>query len=666
MTRARLSPREWLAVVAMLLLAFALRTIDLTRVPPGLHNDEVVAAKLAERVMNGDIRLFYPDDTGSEPLHYLFSGLVMRLWGGSVWALRWTSVILSLIAACLVWALARRLFGPLVAFVALSGFTVTFWTVEFGRIVSPVVSMVPLVTLSAYLFWRGRGDRGRREWLWYALSGMAVGAAMLAYTAPRIIPVVFVIFGLYAALTHRDQWRRWLGGAAIVAGVSGLVAAPMFIYLGQHPEFDQLDFFDIDRPLVELKQGNLQPVVETSLRTLGMFSFVGDPLPYYDVPDRPVLEPFGSVLLLIGLLAGARHWRRAEYAFVVLWLFISLAPGMLSQPAPNYTRTLGVQTVLFVAIGLGAQTLLDRRRGPLVIGALGLIFAGNVVWTAHDYFTLWPSIDTVRFWHHSGLYAVANEAQRDPAASPLVICLPDFLIDEREAWWNPAPQHLRYLLHRPDVGVRTYNCADTLILPEGTARYAFPDAADDSALAQFPIYQQFLRAAASDQITLPDRLGEILTVDRSATPLDRQLALASQGQVFFEGATASHRAPIDLGGRIDFLGDTQSWAGREVTLTTYWQVRDQLPPQLSQFTHILDEQGEIVTQQDRLMVTSESLRAGDVVIQIHHLALPENSSAGAYRLAIGLYTQPDGKRLPVMENGQPRGDRLFLELLSRE
>lgn len=663
MARPRISSREWLAVVALLLLAFALRTIDLTRVPPGLHNDEVVAAKLAERVMNGDILLFYPDDTGSEPLHYFVSGLVMRLWGSSVWALRWTSVILSLIAACVIWALARRLFGPLVALVALGGFAATFWTVQFGRIVSPVVIMVPLVSLSAYLFWRGRDSRGRREWLFYTLSGVSLGAAILAYTAPRIIPAVFVIFGLYAALTHRAQWKRWLGSVAVVAAVSVLVAAPMFIYLGQHPEFDQLDFFDIDRPLRELRQGNVLPVIETSLQTLGMFSFVGDPLPYYDVPDRPVLEPFGSILLLIGLLVCVWNWRRADYAFVFLWLFISLAPSMLSQPAPNYTRTLGAQTVLFIAIGLGVQVLLNRWRTPLLIGALSLIFAGNVAWTAHDYFTLWPSIDTVRFWHHSGLYAVADDAQRDPASSPLVICLPDFLIDEREPWWNPAPQHLRYLLHRPDVSVRTYNCADTLVLPDGPARYAFPDAADDQTLEQFPIYQQFLRAAASDRLALPDRLGMILTVDRAATRLDQQLANSAQNKVFNEGDAEAVQRPIDLGGQMALAGYTLARDGQAVELTTYWRVTDQLPPQLSQFTHVLNAAGEIVTQADRLMVTSQSLQVGDVVVQIHRLTLPDNLSAGTYRIAIGLYTQPDGKRLPVMDNGQPHGDRLFFEML---
>ena len=119
--------------------------------------------------------------------------------------------------------------------------------------------------------------------------------------------------------------------------------------------------------------------------------------------------------------------------------------------------------------------------------------------------------------------------------------------------------------------------------------------------------------------------------------------------------------PIDLGGKVDFLGYTLSRTGNDAELTTYWRATDQLPPQVSQFTHVLNDQGEIVTQQDRLMLTSQSLQPGDVFAQIHHLTLPENLPPGSYPIAIGLYTQPDGKRLPIVIDQQPRGDRIFLD-----
>jgi len=121
--------------------------------------------------------------------------------------------------------------------------------------------------------------------------------------------------------------------------------------------------------------------------------------------------------------------------------------------------------------------------------------------------------------------------------------------------------------------------------------------------------------------------------------------------------------PLDLDDEVDFLGYTLSQAGAEVELVTYWSVKDQLPPQLSQFTHVLNDAGEIVAQQDRLMLTSQSLRPGDVFAQIHHLTLPAGLPPGSYPIAIGLYTQPDGKRLPIVKDQQPRGDRIFLQAL---
>ena len=61
------------------------------------------------------------------------------------------------------------------------------------------------------------------------------------------------------------------------------------------------------------------------------------------------------------------------------------------------------------------------------------------------------------------------------------------------------------------------------------------------------------------------------------------------------------------------------------------------------------------------MLTSQSLQAGDVFIQIHHIVLPGDLRSGTYQLSIGLYTQADSKRLPINLNGQPQGDRVFLK-----
>lgn len=666
---------EWILIVSLLLLAFGLRTHDLLRVPPGLHNDEVAYAKITETVTQGRLAIFFPENIGNEGLAYYFAAPFMKMLGLNLFAIRLPAAFISLIAACLIWAFTRRLFGPIAAIAALASFSCLFWTVAFGRIGLHVVLLVPLATLAAYCVWRAQAAARRRIYAWWALSGVCLGLAIDTYTAARVLPAVLVVFGVYILIARRAEWKKWWSGIVLALLAAALVAAPLFITLAQNPAEDQLGFFDIDRPLRELRQGNVQPVIETTLRTLGMFGFVGDPLPYYGIPDRPFLDPIGFLLLASGLLIALWRWRKPEYAFLFIWFFLSLAPGMLSQPAPNSTRTLGVQTVLFTLIGVTVHETIrwagarkwnrsvTRSVSPrhLVIAGFSVLFAFNLVWTAHDYFTVWPSLPDTRFWHQSGLKAVADQVQRAVDTSPVVVCLPDRLIDERDPWWYPAWQHMRFLLNRPDVPLRYTNCLDTLILPQGPARYAFPDAADDATLQQFPI-TAFLSSAA--RTALPDSLGTILKVDPAAQ-LAGPLRLAAQSTVKFDGAHDMASLPVDFAGKTDFLGYTLSQAGHDVSLTTYWRVKDQLPAQLSQFTHLYNSQGEIVTQQDRLMLTSQLLRPGDTFAQIHHLTLPDNLKPGIYSIAIGLYTQPDGKRLPILEDQQPRGDRLFLQSIER-
>lgn len=655
-----ISRREWIAVIGVLLLAFGLRLTDLTGAPPGLHIDELANVEMTESVTHGRLAIFFPENIGNEALYFYAAAPFMDLIGKSVFALRLPPIFMSLVGMCVIWAVARRLFGPVAALTAAAGFAATFWTLLTGRILVRTVFEVPLAALSAYCFWRARTAGGRRTWLFFALSGLFAGLSIETYIASRVLPAIFVVFGVYILLAHRAEWRFWFKGLALVLVVTVLVALPLVIYLTQYSDGGKLSFFNINLPLAELSKGNPQPLTESVINVLGMFIFTGDALPYYGIPNRPFLEPIGAALLVIGVFVALRRWRKPEYAFVLVWFFLTLAPTVLSFPAPNSIRAIGAQIFVFTLIGVAVAEIVKRWRHTLVYASLAAVFVGNVVWTAHDYFVVWPALDTVRFWHQAGFRALADQLQRDADPSPVAVCAPDQLIYEGDRWWEPAWRLMRFLMDRPDLSLRYYNCIDTMVFIDGVARYAFPNAADENTLRQFPIYTQFLSSAA-DRVALPDRLGTIVRVDSAALALDRQLTQAAQSSVNFEGSAAVTQLPVDFDGKVDFLGYALSQSGRDVEVTTYWRVKDQLPPRLSQFTHVLDARGDIVTQQDRFMVTSQSLRRGDIFAQIHHLTLPDDVQTGAYRISIGLYTQPDGKRLTVLQNGQPRGDRLFLQ-----
>lgn len=660
MVSHRVSRLEWIAVVALILLAFALRMNDLAGAPPGLHVDELANVQMTESVTRGRVAIFFPENIGNEALYFYFAAPFMSLLGKSIVALRLPPIFMSIVGMCVIWALARRLFGPVAALVAMAGFAATFWTLLTGRILVRTVLELPLAALAAYCFWRARAASGRRVWIFFALSGLFAGLSIETYIASRALPVIFVAFGVYVLLVHRSEWRFWFKGLALTLAVMALAALPLVLYLVQYSDGGKLSFFNINLPLLELGQGNPQPLVENVINVLGMFAFTGDALPYYGIPGRPFLEPAGAALLIIGLLIAVWRWRKPEYMFLLLWFFLTLVPTMLSFPAPNSIRAIGAQVVVFIFIGIAVAAIVRRWPNRVVYAGLVALFIFNVAWTSRDYFVVWPSLDETRFWQLAGMRGVADQLQRDPDTSPVFVCAPDQLIYEPDRWWEPAWRLMRFLLNRPDLALRYYNCVDTLVFAAGQARYAFPDAVDDATLRHFPITALLPQAV---RVELPDRLGVILKADPAAA-LNQRLQIAAQSPVKFDGSDEATSLPLDLGGKVDLLGYTLAQSGREAELVTYWRVKDQLPPQLSQFTHALNGAGDIVTQQDRLMLTSQSLRPGDIFAQIHRLALPDSAPPGSYPIAIGLYTRPDGKRLPIMANQQPLGDRIFLTSLT--
>ncbi|MEA3374961.1 MAG: glycosyltransferase family 39 protein, partial [Chloroflexota bacterium] len=664
-----IAPRgKWSAAVALLLLAFSLRTIALTQVPPRLHNDEVVEIQITETVANGRVGVFFPEDTGHETLYYYFAAPFLNILGNTPFAMRVPTVFMSMIGMCVVWSLTRRMLGTTEAMSALAGFAVVFWTVMSGRVISHVWMEVPMAALAAYCFWRARSSKGVRAVGLWVLSGLCLGLSINAYTAARVLPAVYVAFGLYTLLGNRTEWHHWWKGIAITLAVTLIVALPLALYLVRHPEADQLGFFDINRPLAEVRKANLGPVIGTSLSTLGMFAFVGDPLPYFDVPGRPIFEPVGALLFGAGLLIALRRWRQPEYAFAILWLFLSLAPGMLSQPAPSYTRTIGAQVVAFAFPGIAIAALLDLGRDKIVYAALILLLAGNLAWTAHSYFIVWPRLESVRFWHQSGLKAVADRLQTAPEGSPVAICVPEHLINEHDPWWKPAREHMRYLLDRPDLSVRYYNCMDSMIFMGSPARYAFPDTTSKDQLRQLPIYDRFLVHERPVLSTLPDGLGVIAHVDEMPDP-SQHIGDAVSASVHSWGPEVGEesegaRLPVAFDGA-QFLGymlSTRSLTpGDTFSLTAYWRVTSSLPPGLAQFTHVVSAEGAIAAQEDRLAVDSSSLLPDDIFVQVHELRLPDSVRAGEYRLSIGLYTPSDGARLEIIQGGRSRGTQLWLE-----
>ena len=76
--------------------------------------------------------------------------------------------------------------------------------------------------------------------------------------------------------------------------------------------------------------------------------------------------------------------------------------------------------------------------------------------------------------------------------------------------------------------------------------------------------------------------------------------------------------------------------GRDLTLQTAWQTSGS-PRPVQIFIHLLDANGQIVSQWDGLGAPWEGWRSGDWLLLQHALPLPANLPAGTYHLTTGLY-----------------------------
>ncbi len=673
--------RDIILLVVILLIAAFFRLHRLEAAPPGLQHDEVFHGHDASVVLQGTHLIYFESNAGNEPLFvYLVAGTI-ALFGPNYLGIRIAAVLCGLATLIFTYLLARKAFGYRVALLTSAGLAVSFWPVFMSRVGLRVTSLPPMAAATAYFFWVGlkQPTGGRRWWVYFALAGIFLGGTLYTYPASRMIPLIFLLFVLYLALFHRSLLRERWKGVLLSFGLAGLVAVPIGVYIWTHPQAD-VRLQQLGQPLGLLTQGDPRLVINSTLDTLKMFTFRGDPVWRYNLAGRPVFEPLSGALFYLGLLIAMLRWRQPRYAFLLVWLPIALVPSMITDSAPSFLRASGALPVVYIFPALAADTawhwLVGRfgQRARYSLGvALLLLLAGNAWWTYRDYFTIWAQQPEVRFVYQTDLTEAARYLDQSDIADTVCLSsssphdLDPFIFDftlkkKRKVKWYDGPYGLIF----PDGGER--------------ALYIFP--------ASTPLHpglkeEFFQDARLVEERRFPD--GELAF---SAYELEAQGVLQSKIEAlqssssarwspevqFLHGDPQGLRHPIafpvDFNHQLEFLGyelESNTLApGEWAHLTTYWRVLHDVtsPLPLAIFVHLLDSQSAVWGGRDILSVATAGWEAGDIFAQVHHFPLPSDIPAGQYQVEIGVYSRMDMQRFPIFETGQPVADRLLLEPIS--
>jgi hypothetical protein len=212
-------------------------------------------------------------------------------------------------------------------------------------------------------------------------------------------------------------------------------------------------------------------------------------------------------------------------------------------------------------------------------------------------------------------------------------------------------EDVQQTLQSSEVNLRWFSAWSSFLHPAGSSRWL---AVGTGHLPSHPalqaLYPRPVLAGLSPQV------GE------NGEPLQYQFFELTE-ELNLEGFSQEWTEPITplFGEQLTLLGyQLLPPEPHQQQLLTAWQVNQTPSQELKIFVHLLDAAGQVAAQHDGLDVQTQSLRPGDMVVQLHTLNWNE-LPAGAYTLQLGVYETAAGQRLLL----PTQNDRLVLKTITK-
>ena len=395
--------------------AFLLRTIDLTRVPPGFFADEASYGYNAHLILTtgrdeyGEwVPLFFRAFGDYKlPLFVYLDVPFVAVFGLGELAVRLCSAVLGALTVTAVYVLAKQIFGhELPALAAAALLAVLPWHLMLTRTGFGEVAVLPLpltLALAAFI-------RAARTGASFVPAAVLFGLSCYSYRSawvllPVLVPILVVLYRR-AVLA---QGRR----ALLAGGVLAAMILPILWHLvgGSGDRSSDVSIFDARH-----EHGVLRTFADQYVSYFELGFLFGDGpddfvLRHY-LPGHGVLYLFMGPLIVAGL-AGLLLERRRAGAVLLALVVIHPLPGALSSSSPITTRAIFGTVVWCLLAGAGVGYVADwfgrlprpaARRWVATAAALAAILGAgwNVGRFAVRYFREYPELSAGYYGWQAG------------------------------------------------------------------------------------------------------------------------------------------------------------------------------------------------------------------------------------------------------------------------
>ncbi len=629
--------RHWLHVLLVLLLAGALRYINLSTVPRGIFHDEAWSAAKALDILNGTApaQVYFPENNGMDALHVYLIALLFKLTGPLALGSRIVSALMGTLTVLatywLAWELPaddrRRHAAAIIAALVYSIMLTAVATARSGWH-APSAALMALLCLAALLCGRRVGQRR-----WFVLAGALAGLAQYTYPSARLLLACLVVIAVMDVIWQRKEWRRILTNYLLAAACAVMVFAPLGIFFAQNPQW-----------LVERAQQTSAAidVGQNALRTIMAFVVQGSAENLHNLPGRPLLDPLLGVFFIIGLAVCVIKHRFAHLVLVSSVVILSLAV-VLTESAPLTRRWTEVFPLVAIIVALGLMAVInwltDRmpdRRGQIGAAVLaGVVLFVGAGWSVADYFGPYASNPQLFWEYDSGITQTADQLRGQPATRFFLTPYDRFyeVVRLTQAEEQRAP-------------IQSYNGMACTLFPKQTTAVT-----------------EWLVVTEKDQHTLP-LLKQIYPAGQVVWRLDSPVGTYARAWQVPAGETANFEiarsSNANFADRAQLIGvelPATAKPGDTIKLRLAFENRQLLDRLYKVFVHLTGLDATVVAQADRALcamsLNEADWRPGDVLVEDYELTVPADTSPGEYSVRIGFYDDANGMRLPVVAADAP-------------
>ena len=430
-------------VLAFLLLGLWLRTLDLSDFPYFVHGDEGEHASNAEAFIEGRRHVWQSGWYGFPGFGFILQGAVLKLFGFSIFGIRFASAVIGTISLICIYFLGRVSFGNRVGLYAMGLGTWFHLHLFFSRYGLTNIQ-VALFAAAAAALWLLALREGS---FWISLlCGVTIGLGTQSYLGfHALLPVILGATVLFPLIRLRESRRKWAVFPGLVLGTL-LGLGPFLVHWLSRPEIvygrtQQVTVLSEQAMERHQKKLNLNTATEV-VGLQAVFNLLApickDSTLWYGKRVR-MLSPILTSLYVFGFFAFIYfalsrllsrqwdYWSISTFAFPILTILTVSFAAALSMDAPAWQRLVLIIPFVLIVVAKGLDWVTNAVAvlpGGRFLGAafLGAVLVWSALFNTNAYF----GSDALGSQRARPQAHLIREVEKLPASTSLYLfgCLP--------------------------------------------------------------------------------------------------------------------------------------------------------------------------------------------------------------------------------------------------